>query len=1003
MEWVVTAGADVQNILFILNAIAAIFNSDSLKVLASILVMLSLFFALVTYQTRPGGGLYLIGRWFVLFLFFYSMFHIKTTVTVRSASGISAPVQVANVPLPVAFFGSVFTNLDYAISRLFDDAFGVPVLTGSSRGVGFSAIDLYFRQGQDALLTLVSSNNRHHIDNMNAFFDNCIVKTVMQGYISMETLQRHGWLGVAILVNPAFYTPVKKADGSVEYKSCQDAINDFATAYNQLASLGNSSPLYRILFPGADVTALNNMFVSGSTAAVAWLSGGTLSSGLNQVLADAAAFNFFMQSLSRNSINPASFAEGYVKVAGESCMQGVMSQRYLPLMKTIMFYLVFGVLPLVLLFLLTPMWKTTLLSVGTIGLWFAFWSALTSIFNGLVGLFVRDAFSGYNGVVGSNSVLASVYFINNFTDMACMTAGYASYIPVIALALASGSMYALTNVAGSLAGTVKAAGDRVTDAYDFAGRETAMALDAARGVSQYNAVSTSLAQADAVNAFAGSMHNMAYSNPFVKSTMVAAENQAYGIGAVMRHMAAAKTDRLDYYDTVSKRLRPFELNSPFANSSDGFVNALRAYFRKLGRNLDIYKTTDGYLLYENGVFLGSVENGRINWASTPVQVAGAVNLSNEVNRNASRSREGGHNVSRETNVASINQDTWYRGNRTETGQGVQRDIVSSVGGGVVQEVHAGSGVTMGFGSPTQRGSGGPRNQGGNNSQNQGGNNSQNQGSNNSQNQGSNNSQNQRGGVVGEVVGTILSHIPLPKIGLQLTGGESTTATEESRYSNEVRVTPRFTRRTSYRGYENKSISSVTRSRSESDSYSDKRSLSDSYSSKASQSDTVSYSLNVPASDLVKHFSKLMGLNPTTANESALLLMAGSLLMASDKNFADKVNESIAKERLGIQEMPSDVVSKEIPKVEQELEGIKKDLVPEGKKEGKEEEKKKEPKNRKPSRRRPPKPPEVSQNVNQGQGNKRGNGDQGQNNKGGSKKPPDNISGGLDRLSTFYIP
>ncbi|MEM4441036.1 MAG: conjugal transfer protein TraG N-terminal domain-containing protein, partial [Desulfurococcaceae archaeon] len=979
MEWVVTAGADVQNILFILNAIAAIFNSDSLKVLASILVMLSLFFALVTYQTRPGGGLYLIGRWFVLFLFFYSMFHIKTTVTVRSASGISAPVQVANVPLPVAFFGSVFTNLDYAIARLFDDAFGVPVLAGSSRGVGFSALDLYFRQGQDAVLTLVSSNNRHYIDNMNAFFDNCIVKTVMQGYISMETLQRHGWLGVASLVNPAFYTPVKSSNGSVEYKSCQDAINDFATAYNQLASLGNSSPLYRILFPGADVTALNNMFVSGSTAAVSWLSGGTLSSGLNRILADAAAFNFFMQSLSRNSINPASFVEGYVKVAGETCMQGVMSQRYLPLMKTIMFYLVFGVLPLILLFLLTPMWRTTLLSVGTIGLWFAFWSALTSIFNGLVGLFARNAFSGYGGVVDPNSVLASVYFINNFTDMACMTAGYASYIPVIALALASGSMYALTNVASSLAGTVKAAGDRVTDAYDFAGRETAMALDAARGVSQYNAVSTTLAQADAVNAFAGSMQNMAYSNPFVKSTMVAAENQAYGIGAVMRHMAAAKTDRLDYYDTVSKRLRPFELNSPFANSSDGFVNALRAYFRKLGRNLDIYKTTDGYLLYENGVFLGSVENGRINWASTPVQVAGVVNLSNEVNRNASRSREGGHNVRRETEVAFINQDTRFRGNKTETGQEVQRNITSSVGGGVVQQVHAGSGVIMGLGSPTPRGSGGPKNQGGNNSQNQG------------------------GGGVGGVVGTILSYIPLPKIGFELAGGEVTTATEGSQYSNEVRVTPRFTRRTSYGGYENRFTISVTRSRSESDSYSDKRSLSDSYSSKASQSDTVSYSLNVPASDLVKHFSKLMGLNPTTANESALLLMAGSLLMASDKNFADKVNESIAKERLGIQEMPSDVVSKEIPKVEQELEGIKKDLVPEGEKE------------------ESPKPPEVSQNGNQeqdnkkrngnqgqgnkkrngnqgqgnkkrngnqGQGNKKRNGNQGQNNKGGSKKPPE---------------
>lgn len=453
----------------------------------------------------------------------------------------------------------------------------------------------------------------------------------------------------------------------------------------------------------------------------------------------------------------------------------------------------------------------------------------------------------------------------------------------------------------------------------------------------------------------------------------------------MRHMAAAKTDRLDYYDTVSKRLRPFELNSPFANSSDGFVNALRAYFRKLGRNLDIYKTTDGYLLYENGVFLGSVENGRINWASTPVQVAGVVNLSNEVNRNAVRGREGEHNVSRKTDVAFINQDTRFRGNRIENGQRVERTIVAFTGGEVVQGVHARTGVNIEVGSPSPRGSGGSKNQGG------------------KKNQGGNNSQNQGGGGVGEVVGTILSYIPLPKIGFQWAGGESINADEVSRYGNEVKVTPKFTGRTFYRGYENKFTISLTRSRSESDSYSDKRSLSDSYSSKASQSDTVSYSLNVPASDLVKHFSKLMGLNPTTANESALLLMAGSLLMASDKNFADKVNESIAKERLGIQEMPSDVVSKEIPKVEQELEGIKKDLVPEGKKEGKEEEKKKEPKNRKPSRRRPPKPPEVSQNVNQGQGNKRGNGDQGQNNKGGSKKPPDNISGDLDRFSTFYIP
>jgi len=437
-----------------LQGVAMLFGHDgSFYGVAKVAALFGFIAVLLGYFSARGLADPLrIVKFYVVFIGLVSIFFgITTTVQVHDKA-LNQTYVVQRVPYPVAYVLSFMTQVEDAIARQVDSAFGIGVHHCGSQDMGIFACSQIMAQASDMRVV-----DPYLYLNLTNFFQDCVFTNILDGSLDAYQLETSNNLYGLIFSNlhPARFT-VLYGQGQCTYP-CNAPCGGGCS----MSCVDAGAYLRSALSQWVNTQGLNALSAAVGQTVLADLLG-TVPTNIMRV--SQTGTGFLMQAVLINQ-----FKETYGSWAASQGMglteQGLFTKgqiekatanRYLPLINGILHILFASLVPVLVIFMLTPLMNGAIMLAFTFGLWMIVWKFAEAVVNGffyskLVGNFYNFAQQqGWDFNVLYAPVLSSL-----LVDHISLGGSLYWLVPTVSFMIASLGGYAFHSFATGLGGIVQ--------------------------------------------------------------------------------------------------------------------------------------------------------------------------------------------------------------------------------------------------------------------------------------------------------------------------------------------------------------------------------------------------------------------------------------------------------------------------------------------------------------------------------------------------------------------
>ncbi len=440
-----------------LQGVAMLFGHDGTFLgVAKIAALIGFIATLLAYfSARAAADPLRIVKFYVVFIgVVWLFFGVTATVQVQDKA-LNQTYPVQNVPYPVAYVLSFITQVEDAIARQVDRAFGIGEgdYCGSER-MGIFACSQIMAQAMDMRVV-----DPYLYLNLTNFFQDCVFTNILDGTLDAYTLERSKDL-YALIFNPAYLHPARF---TVLYgrDQCKYPCNAPCGGGCSMSCVDAGAYLRNALSQWVNAHGRNVLSAAvGQTVLGNFLD--TVPANIMKV--SQTGTGFLMQAVLMNQ-----FKETYRSWAASQGMglteQGMFTKgqiekaaanRYLPLINGILHVLFASLVPVLVIFMLTPLMGGALMLAFTFGLWMIVWKFAEAVVNGffyskLVGNFYNFVQQGGWDFNLLNAPVMSALLVDH------ISLGGSLYwlVPTVSFMIASLGGYAFHSFATGLGGIVQ--------------------------------------------------------------------------------------------------------------------------------------------------------------------------------------------------------------------------------------------------------------------------------------------------------------------------------------------------------------------------------------------------------------------------------------------------------------------------------------------------------------------------------------------------------------------
>ena len=442
----------------LLNAVAAITSGGAYITLAQLAGAAGV--AWILFRTAFGGSWRDNAKWILLFVTVWGAM-IVPKATVRVVDRLDpalAPAVVANVPVGLALFASITSQVGDGLTRLTEQAFTLP------NDLVYRRHGLIFGARLAATATRLEVTDAVFARNLRNFTRQCVFHALLLGHISADDLRESTdvWSLVTAGGSPSAgasparmfefamrqvagatgATPVDKA-----IVTCRDGANRLNAAWN--AEINRAGTLFgRRVFPDARTQALARAeLLAALPAAHDFLIGASRSAAeilRQQMVLNAvhdAGEQWAAEAGNAAALQTYTEARAEAQTAAAYRAIGRQAETWVPLLRIVFECLYVGAFPLAVLLMLTPAGMTIFRSYVTGLIWLQSWGPLYAILHrismGEAAERMQAAALMPNGDVGI-SLVAQAGIRAVAADVAVMSGYLSMSVPFLAAALAYG-------------------------------------------------------------------------------------------------------------------------------------------------------------------------------------------------------------------------------------------------------------------------------------------------------------------------------------------------------------------------------------------------------------------------------------------------------------------------------------------------------------------------------------------------------------------------------------
>lgn len=461
----------------ILTAVVYILNSADYSTLLTLMITLAGALTILDWhRTNVSGGLgfhSILVDVGVVVLLYYGAWAPKTSLVVSDPLN-NFQTAVNNVPEGFAVIVYTSNRITNGFADLFEQGFGTSGFPNS----------MDYQNGMTPGLLSIESlgdltpQDQFLVENISEYFNKCVFPAMLMGNGSGPTVND---LATSTNLLTTIQTSLSNA-WQAEYYSEQypqgqsvycsssggtpDLYDNIVTDINNAINnpTGSISQAYanQMLMGFAGAAQYSNPTTDQNLLQTAsqYMVSGSLTS--QQMLAQSVLINSFNPALqqfaSANGMNinalSSSLTQNVLSTTASMNASYALAQQLLPLAFLVISALIYAILPIVFAMMFIPQLtrKFGLMAFDLL-MWIAFWAPLAAVINDIVQSVNANTWSTF----GSNAIAMNNWgYMMAHTHTLMAIAGDMMFsVPVLAFALASGSSYAMTAVAGSITGLSK--------------------------------------------------------------------------------------------------------------------------------------------------------------------------------------------------------------------------------------------------------------------------------------------------------------------------------------------------------------------------------------------------------------------------------------------------------------------------------------------------------------------------------------------------------------------
>jgi conjugal transfer mating pair stabilization protein TraG len=387
-------------------------------------------------------------------LFLTSKANVEIFDTLPDSYGrLAAPRRVESIPWGLALIGSVTSNIGNNIAQKFDQS-----LAGVFNNPDYQKTGILFGS------KIVEDTSKMRIDDpalkqlMHNFYKKCIVPDLNMGYkrvngYSLKDLTTSSNI-LEFLKDHSSKARVITAGGLIknanaeEYVSCQKAAEYLYTSLDQ--NITTKMPILAQKFSA--FFGFNGPAQSSASASEMFKTVLESSYGIFLRNSSREAKDILLQNIAINSLGEAAGSKLYGKVATESMTKlaynsvGQMAQKFIPILRAVLECLFYGVFPLVLILMVTPIGLDVLKNYAFGFIYLQLWQPMYAILFCIASSWGKLYASNINDITFAS--LPQIAVINE--EIASISGYMLTLVPVLSLFITKGMVANMGNLASSI-------------------------------------------------------------------------------------------------------------------------------------------------------------------------------------------------------------------------------------------------------------------------------------------------------------------------------------------------------------------------------------------------------------------------------------------------------------------------------------------------------------------------------------------------------------------------